>query len=215
MAGHAVPVLDGHIGAGRVVVGQHRPHEHEEVADPATDQRFVDWHSRVSRTEAALTDVGMGHVAVALGWLWIERNDVVCVGSAYIRQSVEVELHLEPAEVYALQLDGLRGHGELVLSGIVGQVAKLVLSLHEVFVHVLDCRQPHVARVHRAPDLLHEVRYLADTVLGFVDDRSSGRMPLAGIASGQTALDSLDTPHVLDEPTEAIVHMSVAHRSER
>jgi len=57
--------------------------------------------------------------------------------------------------------------------------------------------------------------YLADAVLGFVDDRSSGRVPLAGIASGQASLDSLDTPHVLDQPVESVVHVMVAHRSER
>ena len=40
-------------------------------------------------------------------------------------------------------------------------------------------------------------------------------MPRASIASGQTASDSLNTLCVLDEPTEAVVHLLVAHRSER
>jgi len=102
MASHAVPVLDRHIGAGSVVVGQHGAHEHEEVAEPPGNQRFVDWDSRVASAQSLLTDVGMGHVAVALGRLWVERNDAVCVGSAYIRQSAEIELHLEPAKVHSL-----------------------------------------------------------------------------------------------------------------
>ena len=84
MAGHAVPVLDRHIGAGRVVVGEYGPYQQEEITDPATDQRVVDGYGRVSSAEAGPAYVWMGHVAVALCRLWIKGDDMVCVGSAYL-----------------------------------------------------------------------------------------------------------------------------------
>ncbi len=67
IAAAAFPVVDGHIGAGRVIIFQHSDHHGEKITNPSLLQCFADSRMAIPLTEYLMGDMGMSDVFIGSG----------------------------------------------------------------------------------------------------------------------------------------------------
>ena len=128
MARSAVPFVQAHISAARIIGFQDIGHQSEEVQYATTAQGLSYGKGTIALTEFLITDMGVGNSLVLGCWIGFQGNDVERGVLMQVAELAHLEFNFKRAQVGVLQGNGFCNKRDRVFLEVYVYSAKFVFS---------------------------------------------------------------------------------------